>query len=206
MKHPPPPWRPYSAETAERLNLFAALLLRWNARINLIARSDLTELWTRHIEDSAQLAAMLGTEPTPVTDLGSGAGFPGLIIAIMTGWRVNLIESDQRKAAFLREAARQTEADVAVHAVRIEQARLAPALIVTARALAPLTRLLELAHPLLRQDGFCLFPKGATGEDELTAAARQWHMQVERIPSHTSPDATIFRLSEIRRAGPPDRA
>ena len=152
--------------------------------------------------DSAQLASLLPTEASRLIDLGSGAGFPGLVLAIMTGHSVQLVEADARKAAFLSEAARLTGTNATVHVARAESLRLQPADVVTARALAPLPRLLALAAPLLAPDGVCLFPKGRTVADELTAARRQWHMQVERFPSRTMPSATILRLCEIRPVRP----
>jgi 16S rRNA (guanine527-N7)-methyltransferase len=135
--------------------------------------------------------------------LGSGAGFPGLILALATRVPFDLIEADQRKAAFLREAARVTDAPVRVHATRIEAAGVAPAPLVTARAVAPLSKLLALAAPLLAPGGQCLFLKGASVQSELTHAATQWHMHVERIPSRTAPDASILRISDPSRVSPP---
>ncbi len=137
--------------------------------------------------------------PDRAIDLGSGAGFPGLVLAIATGVPFDLVEADQRKAAFLREAARQTGAPVRVHAVRIEAAAIAPAPLVTARALAPLPKLLALAAPLLAPGGTCLFLKGANVQAELTEAAAQWHMRVETIPSRTEPGACILRITDLSR-------
>jgi 16S rRNA (guanine(527)-N(7))-methyltransferase RsmG len=184
-----------------RLDRFAELLLRWNSRINLISRADEAELWPRHILDSAQLVNLLPRSPGTLVDLGSGAGFPGLVLAVMTRWDVHLVESDQRKAAFLREAARTAGARVVVHAIRAEKLTIAPAQVVAARALAPIASLLPLAAPLLGADGICLFPKGRSADAELTDAAARWHMRVERFPSHTESGATLLRISEIRRAG-----
>lgn len=184
-----------------RLNEFVALLQRWNARINLISRTDEAAIWPRHILDSAQLVPLMPPNAQEIIDLGSGAGFPGLIVAVLTGVRAHLVEVDQRKAAFLREAVRVTAADARVHSVRAELLRLPPVPVVTSRALAPLPRLLALAVPLLTADGVCLFPKGPGVEAELTAAAREWHMRVERIPSSTNPGSSLLRISEIRRAG-----
>jgi 16S rRNA (guanine(527)-N(7))-methyltransferase RsmG len=185
-----------------RLEHFAGLLLRWNARINLMSRADEPELWTRHILDCAQLGPLLPTAPGELIDLGSGAGFPGLILALTTAWRAHLVEADHRKAAFLREAIRETGANAVVYPMRAEAMPIGRVRVVTARALAPVAHLLELAHPLLTEDGICLLPKGRTADDELTAAARGWHMRIERFPSRTSPRATLLRISEIRRAGP----
>ena len=187
-----------SPDIRERLRSFADLLERWNSRINLVAPRDLPNLWTRHIADSLQLAPLIPRD-APVTDLGSGAGFPGLIIAICTGNPVTLIESDTRKASFLREAARQTGARATVVNSRIERAGIPAAPVITARALAPLPLLLDWAAPLLRPDGFCLFLKGRKAGDELTDAAAKWHMTIARTPSRTDPDGVILTLSHIRR-------
>jgi 16S rRNA (guanine527-N7)-methyltransferase len=124
-------------------------------------------------------------------------------LAIATGVRFDLIEADQRKAAFLREAARITGASVQVHATRIETTRILPASLITARAIAPLPKLLSLAAPLLASGGICLFMKGANVQAELTEAASQWHMQVEILPSQTAPEACILRISDLSRVVPP---
>jgi len=179
---------------------FIALLLRWNRRINLISQADEKFIRQRHIDDSIQLATLIPPDTERAIDLGSGAGFPGLILASMTGIPFDLIEADQRKAAFLMEAGRLLAAPVHVHAVRIEAARLVPASVITARAVAPLARLLALAAPLLAAGGTCLFPKGAGVESELTLAATQWHMRVDRVPSRTDPRAVILRITELQRA------
>jgi 16S rRNA (guanine527-N7)-methyltransferase len=191
-------------ETLERLQNFAALLLRWNRTVNLIARRDEPLLWDRHIGDCLQLAPLMQPRPERAIDLGSGAGFPGLVLAIATDVPFELIEVDQRKAAFLREAMRVTGAPVRVHASRIEEARLAAAPLITARALAPLTKLLGLAAPLLAPGGVCLFMKGLRAKGELTEAATEWHMQVNCIPSQTAPEAWIFRISDLARVARPD--
>jgi 16S rRNA (guanine527-N7)-methyltransferase len=192
-----------SRETLEALERFTSLLLRWNRTVNLVSKRDQPLLRKRHIADSLQLVPLMQPLPACAIDLGSGAGFPGLILALATRVPFDLIEADQRKAAFLHEAARVTGATVRVHATRIESAGLAPAPLVTARALAPLSKLLALAAPLLAPRGQCLFLKGADVQSELTHAATQWHMHVERIPSRTAPDACILRISNPNRVIPP---
>jgi 16S rRNA (guanine527-N7)-methyltransferase len=192
------------AATAARLDTFADLLLRWNSRINLVAERDAAAIRTRHIADSLQLVPLLPPGEGPVGDLGSGGGFPGLVLAIATGRPFHLVESDRRKAAFLTEAAARLGLDrVRVHPTRIEAVTLPPLAALTARALAPLADLLPHADRLLAPGGVAIFPKGRSAEDELTAARTHWHVQVERFASRTDPHATIFRLSEIRRDGPP---
>jgi 16S rRNA (guanine527-N7)-methyltransferase len=188
-----------SREAAGALAEYVELLLHWNARLNLIARRDEPRIWERHIADSLQLAALMEPHPDRAIDLGSGAGFPGLVVSLATGVPFDLIEADQRKAAFLREAARVTKAPVRIHPVRIEAATIAPAPLVTARALAPLPKLLGLAAPLLAPGGTCLFLKGANAPAELTHAATEWHMQVETLPSRTAPGSCILRITDLSR-------
>nr|WP_305123477.1 16S rRNA (guanine(527)-N(7))-methyltransferase RsmG [Roseomonas sp. GC11] len=181
---------------------FLALLLRWNARINLVASQDPVLLRQRHIADSLQLLPLLPEGEGVMADLGSGGGFPGLVLAIATTRPVHLVESDRRKAAFLQAAAAELGlAHVKVHAERIEAVRLPPIAVLTARALAPLEKMLPWAGRLLAPEGFALFPKGRTADEELRAAAPGWTMQVERFKSMTDPDASILKLSGIRRVG-----
>jgi 16S rRNA (guanine527-N7)-methyltransferase len=189
-----------SRETLAGLNRFVELLLRWNSTVNLIARADEPFVWDRHIADSLQLAPLMAPLPERAIDLGSGAGFPGLILALATGVSFDLIESDRRKAAFLREAARATGAPARIHPIRIEAADLPPAPLITARAVAALPRLLVLSAPLLAPGGMCLFMKGANADTELTHAAAQWQMHVDGIPSCTSPGARILRITGLSRA------
>ncbi|MEO8715101.1 MAG: 16S rRNA (guanine(527)-N(7))-methyltransferase RsmG [Acetobacteraceae bacterium] len=180
----------------EALERFAALLLRWNRTVNLIARGDESLLWGRHIADSLDLVPLIQDTADRGIDLGSGAGFPGLIIALATGIPFDLIEADHRKAAFLREAARITGAPVTIHCSRIEAITLQPAPLVTARALAPLPALLRLAAPKLAAGGVVLLPKGETSAAELTAARREWQMNAERIPGRR-PGTVVLKISEL---------
>lgn len=184
-----------------KLREFATLLLRWNATLNLIAARDAATLWDRHIADSLQLVPLMPEDTARAIDLGSGGGFPGLVLAIATGVPFDLIESDQRKASFLRTAILETGAPATVHCCRIEDAPVPPAPLITARALAPLPRLLPLAARLLTDDGTCLFLKGAKAEDELAAAATDWSMAVDRVPSHTGQDGVVLRITGLRPKG-----
>jgi len=190
-------------DTRWRLEVFAATLERWNAAINLVSRRDMAQLWPRHIEDSLQLADLADPMPARVIDLGSGGGFPGLVLAIATGAHVDLIEEDRRKCAFLREAARLTGAPVTVHAESIQRVAIPPAPVITARALAPVGTLLDLAERLLEPGGECWFLKGREAEAELEAASRAWDMTVARVPSRTDPDGVILRIRDIRRREAP---
>lgn len=189
-----------SREALERL---VALVRRWSPTLNLVSRGDLPLLWERHVADCLQLLPLLPPALERAIDLGSGAGFPGLVLAIAARLPVDLIEADQRKAAFLREAARITGASASIHPVRIEAVTLPPARLVTARALAPLPRLLPWVAANLAPDGIALLPKGAGAASELTAARREWQMEVQRIPSRTAPGAVILQISELRRVPRP---
>ena len=189
-----------SRETLERLQAFVDLLKTWNTRINLISPRDVPNVWARHVGDSLQLTQLIPEVTQTACDLGSGGGFPGLVLAIATGLTFTLIEADARKATFLREAARLTTAPITVVNRRIEATRLPPVDLITARALAPLTKLLELGFPLLRPGGTMLFLKGASAESEVADAQRGWIMHVERHISRTSESGVILRISEVQRA------
>ncbi len=193
-----------SRETLARLEAYAALLRKWNRRINLVSRRSLEDLWRRHILDSIQLYQFYETGATdetlaPWLDLGSGAGFPGLVLAIAGVRDVHLVESDGRKCAFLREAARITGAEVTVHNERIEVLSPQGAQTITARALAPLPRLLPLAYGHLIPGGQIILLKGQDVVVELTKATKCWNMSVRHIPSVTDESGSILQLTEISR-------
>lgn len=194
------PVQPDSA-TTKRLLSFVDLLGRWNTRLNLVAPGDVPVLWQRHIVDSLQLLPLLPAQLDRAIDLGSGGGFPGLVLAIASGIPFDLIESDQRKASFLRTVILETAAPARVHACRIEAAGVAPARLVTARALAPLRRLLPLADRLLAPGGVCLFLKGARTEEEIADATPDWGMTIERIQSTTNTEGMILRINGLARKG-----
>jgi 16S rRNA (guanine527-N7)-methyltransferase len=189
-----------SVELAEgveaRLRCYAELLGRWTRRISLISRGDEGQIWDRHVQDSLRLAGLIPPGTERGIDLGSGAGLPGLVLAVATGIPFDLVEADRRKAAFLLEAQRVTGAPVRVHAERIEQVALAPAPLVTARALAPLPVLLGLAAPLLAPGGMGLFPKGVRAGDELAAARQEWRFEAELAGPLHSP---VVMVRELRR-------
>ena len=187
-----------SRETLDRLHAYAALLDKWTAAINLVSAADRAHFWTRHIEDSLRLIPLIPPGVARGIDLGSGAGLPGLVLAIATGIPFELVESDRRKAIFLQEAARITAAPVQVHAARIETLALAPAALVTARALAPLNILLGYAAPLLAPGGTALLPKGANAAAEVAQARQDWDMQVEEHASPGQP-GVILAVTGVRR-------
>lgn len=202
MEHARDPSDAVSRETLEKLRTFVDLLLSWNRRINLVGPGSADEIWRRHVVDSLQLLPLLPPSAASLLDIGSGAGFPGLVLAAVSGLNTDLVEADKRKAAFLAHAAARLGLPrVRIHAERIESMRLPRTPVLTARALAPLPALVRHAHTLLAPGGVALFPKGRTGEEELTEASRDWMMRVERFPSLTDPASTVFRISEIRPAG-----
>jgi 16S rRNA (guanine527-N7)-methyltransferase len=193
-----------SRETIAKLETYAALLRKWQKAINLVSGATLDDLWRRHFLDSAQLLPLLAPVEAGdggITDLGSGAGFPGLVLAILSGRPAQLVESDQRKAAFLGEAARATGCAerVKIQAGRIEAQKTWTAGTVTARALAELGQLLDWAAPFVGADTVLLFPKGAKADEELTAAERVWKMITERRRSITDSTGLILRLSHLER-------
>ena len=193
-----------SRETLDRLRIFAALIERWTPRINLVAPSTVGDLWTRHIVDSAQLFALAPPEGTLWADLGSGGGLPGVVIAALAAelrpdLQVDLVESDQRKAVFLRTVARETGLSFRVHTARAESLDPLDADILSARALAPLESLLDLAKRHLRPGGVCLFPKGATWRDEVRTALARHQFRCEEVESSTSPQAVILKIGDIAR-------
>ena len=188
-----------SRETFLRLEAYVALLTKWQSAINLIGRDTLDDVWRRHIQDSAQLAGLVPDTAKTLTDLGSGAGFPGLVLAIMCDLDVTLIESAGKKASFLREAARLTNARATVLSQRIEAAPPVVSDVVTARALAPLDMLLGYAARFAGPDTLCLFPKGARAEAELTEAAKSWTMNVTRHPSVTDDQGVILEIRGLVR-------
>jgi 16S rRNA (guanine527-N7)-methyltransferase len=198
---------PVSRETVERLDRLVETLRRWQKNTNLIASSTFVEVWTRHVADSLQLLALLPDGATSLVDLGSGGGFPALPLACALAGRpgahVHLVESNGKKAAFLREAIRATGAPATVHAERIEEFVKnfsGPVGVVTARALAPLPQLLELAAPLLKQGVVGLFPNGQDVGVELTLASRYWTMQYDLVPSKTDPAGQIVIVRNLWRA------
>jgi len=188
-----------SRETLARLEIYAALLATWNKRMNLVAASTLKDLWRRHMLDSAQLHRYIPKESRVLVDFGSGAGFPGLVLAIMGVPDVHLVESNQRKCAFLREAARVTHTHVTIHCGRAESLTPWPADVVTARALSSLSLLLEYAEPFLTPKTVCLFPKGRGVKEELMETQKTWKIAFDVLYSMTDTQGTILRLEAISR-------
>lgn len=193
-----------SRETTARLAAHLALLAAWNERMNLVSAAGLEDPWRRHMLDSAQLARFLPPSADRVVDLGSGAGFPGLVLALVAegrGIAVDLIESNRRKAAFLEAAVRETGAPARVHCARIESRPVPPAPVATARACAPLDRLLGHARPLVAPGGLALFSKGRRVDAELATARRGWRLAFSRHPSASDPGGAILAIDSFERIG-----
>lgn len=192
-----------SRETAEKLAHFADLLRKWNPRINLVARSTIDDLWTRHIVDSLQVLEQAPKDVPHWVDLGSGGGFPGLVAAICAQdfgiAQVTLIESDQRKSAFLRTVLRETGSPGNVIAARIEAVEPQQATLLSARALADLTTLLGFVERHLSPGGVALFPKGKNWREEVQTARADWDFEYDAIPSKTDPQAVILKIEGLSR-------
>jgi 16S rRNA (guanine527-N7)-methyltransferase len=193
-----------SRETIDQLKIYASLLGQWQPRINLVANATLADVWHRHLADSAQIVRLAPSAKSWL-DLGSGAGFPGLVVAIMmkpVGTRVTLVESDKRKCAFLAEVARQTGVAVEIRPARIEQTATQGMLgqvdVVSARALAPLARLIPLSLPFFRDDTVGIFPKGRGAESEVAEALATWTFDVEMVPSLTDEEAQVVVIRRPR--------
>lgn len=200
-----------SRETLKLLDMYSETLAKWQRKINLVAPSTVAEVWQRHFADSAQLARLMPDRPGPHVDLGSGAGFPGLVLAILRaerfgggeGEKTTLIESDTRKAAFLREVARIINIPVDIDARRIElhsnKGSFDSVNVVTARALAPLDRLLAYSSSFFSSDTIGIFPKGRSVEDEIEEAMKRFDFEYRLVPSMTDPEG---RIVVVTRLGP----
>ena len=202
-----------SRETMARLDRFAQILKRWNSRLNLVSTESLGQVWDRHILDSAQvLEPVRFRRQLRWADLGSGAGFPGMVVAIVgpgliADLSVTLVESNVRKCAFLANVSRETSTPVRIVNARVEEVteeRIDQGDgefdVISARALAELPELLRLASGLLAHDGVCLFPKGRGCGREISVARKHWRFSLSRWPSLTDPDARILEIGDIFRA------
>jgi 16S rRNA (guanine527-N7)-methyltransferase len=193
-----------SRETLERLDIYADLLRKWNPSINLVAKSTLGQLWERHFFDSAQILEVSELREGRWVDLGTGGGFPGLIVAILAaneraGISVTCIESDLRKAVFLQTVIRELGIEATVLSDRIEDIPPLSADVVSARALAPLPQLLGYAERHLAENGKAIFLKGAKVAREMKEALETWSFELDTYPSKTDPEASILKIGDIRR-------
>lgn len=193
-----------SRETLKRLVLYETLLKKWNPVINLVSRSTVADIWMRHFLDSAQLFDLAPENTGHWADIGSGGGFPGLVVAAIAAEKspnmmVTLVESDRRKATFLQTAAREMDLQTQVLTERAENLPSLQADVISARALAPLVDLCELARHHLAPGGIALFPKGEKVENELKLALASWRFVVEKFPSKTEPNAVILKIGGLSR-------
>lgn len=193
-----------SRETLARLITYARVLLQWQEKLNLIGASTVADLWRRHMWDSAQILDLVpgwrtATPPLTWLDLGSGAGFPAMVIALMGGGHVHLVEKSPRKCQFLRAVAAETAAPVTIHEGRAEMVSLAHVDIITARAFAPLPKLLALAQPFFGAHTVAYVHKGQHLDEELTEATKCWNMITSSVPSLTDPRGRILRVEGLRR-------
>ena len=198
-----PDWLNVSRETHSKLQTFLALVVKWNRTINLVSNNSLLDGWTRHILDSAQLWGAAHIQVGLWLDMGSGGGFPGLVMAIIADeqapdMRIALIEADRRKSVFLSEAARQLSLTVTVHPDRVERISGLAASVVSARALAPLDELLGRAKRHLATGGVAVFPKGQNFEAELSEARKRWRFDCDCLQSRTDPKAVMLRIENIQ--------
>ena len=192
-----------SRETFERLEAYVALIEKWNPKINLVSKSSLPEIWDRHIWDSAQIFD-IAVEGSVWADFGSGGGFPGIVLAIFAkelrpDMQFYLVESDQRKCAFLRNAVREIGLNVKVHAERIEELDPIGASVISARALTDLNGLLEFVERHSAKNGVAILPKGETWEKEILQAQENWSFEYEEITSKTNNDAAILKIKDFAR-------
>ena len=191
-----------SRETQAALEIYAELLRKWSPRINLVAPNTLSDLYVRHFADSLQLLKLRPKNARVWADLGSGGGFPGLVVAIaardvQSGLEMHLVESDQRKATFLRTVSRETQTPVVVHATRVEDLVPLGADVVSARALAPLPGLLSMVRRHLAPKGVALLPKGKSYESETLSARELWRFSLDTFPSETDPGAAILKIGDL---------
>ncbi|XDA98221.1 16S rRNA (guanine(527)-N(7))-methyltransferase RsmG [Sulfitobacter sp. LCG007] len=192
-----------SRETQDRLEAYVDLIRKWNSRINLVSRSSLDDLWDRHIIDSAQIFE-LSHRADRWADLGSGGGLPGLVLAIMAleqdpARETILVDSDQRKCAFLRTVARELKLNATVLSERVETMDPLEANVLSARALAPLTQLMAFAERHLEPGGHAFFPKGRNWGAEVDDARREWRFDLQAHPSATDSGAAILEIRDLQR-------
>ena len=191
-----------SRETFEKLKAFAELVRKWNPKINLVSKDSSNDLWSRHILDSVQIFELV-PGPGKWVDLGSGGGFPGIVISILNqeerNFDVVMVESDQRKSAFLRTAIRELDLAAKVKTERIEELECLEADVLSARALADLTKLLGFAELHLKRGGIALFPKGQSWQREDLEARQDWNYDLETVTSKTNSDAAILKIKDIAR-------
>ena len=191
----------FSESILSSLDIYIELIKKWQKNINLVSKNSVNDLWNRHVLDSAQLYSLL---PAPkkglyIYDLGSGAGFPGMVLAIMGRKDIILCESNKRKCEFLKEVSRITNTNISIVNIRAQKLDGRSALAITSRALASLDALLEISMPILREKGVCVFPKGRTWKEELMVAEKKFIINYNTVQSITSSDSKIIIITKVRK-------
>ena len=193
--------RTFSREEKEKLEIYSSLLKSWQKKFNLVSNSSLVDIWERHFQDSAQLYSLLPKEKkgAVVYDIGSGAGFPGMVLAIMGRKDMVLCESSTKKCKFLEEIKIQTQTKVIIDNIRAEILPSQTASAVIARAVTSLRGLLDLTAPLIKEKGLCIFPKGANWKKELILAESFFNIEYDLVKSRTSKESNIFVIHSIEK-------
>jgi 16S rRNA (guanine527-N7)-methyltransferase len=186
-----------SRETLDRFSVYGELLIKWQSAINLVSSGTIDDMWRRHFLDSAQIFSLLPPETKNILDIGSGAGFPGLVLALMGAKNVTLVESDTRKCMFLKEVLRETNSIANIENRRIEGFTESNFDVVTARALAPLDKLLVYVQPYFRLGTVGFFPKGRQFGSELASAKKHWQLKYSLVPSVTDAAGVIIVVEEL---------
>ncbi len=189
-----------SRETMEKFICYSQMLIKWQKAINLVSNSSLNDLWRRHFYDSAQLMDYINRKDTPlkILDLGSGAGFPGLVLSILGAGQVHLVEGVGKKCSFMKQIIQNTAIDAIVHNDRIEDMDFFPVDLITSRACADLEKLIDLTSNFRTAQTECLFLKGEKAEQEIKRATKRWNFKVEKFTSKSEESGLVLRLSQIR--------
>jgi 16S rRNA (guanine527-N7)-methyltransferase len=187
-------------ETMDQFICYSELLIKWQKSINLVSKSTLSNMWRRHFFDSAQLFEYIDVKEKPLTilDLGSGAGFPGLVLSIFGAGQVHLVEGVGKKCAFMKQVIQKTGIDAIVHNERIEQMDAFPVDLLTSRACAELEKLLDLTSPFMKADTECLFLKGVKSEQEIERATKKWAFELKKYTSKSEESGMILKLSHLK--------
>lgn len=195
-----------SRETLEKLQIYADLLVKWQKSINLVSNSTLEDMWRRHFLDSVQLYPLFepinsskSLRDRKILDIGSGAGFPGLVLSILGLGQCHMVESNAKKCAFMNQVIRAVECDAVVHGERVEEMSPFPVNYITSRACASLDKLFDLGQNFLGEDTRCIFLKGQLADEEIRAAKVNWSFGVEKFTSQTDPSGMVLRISQVRR-------
>lgn len=188
-----------SRETLHKLEIYVALLLKWQSKINLISNTTISDVWNRHVLDAIQLLNFYDHKSTTLLDIGTGAGIPGLLLAIAGNKKTFLVESDTRKCVFLKEAARVTNCDVEIHNSRIENLKFQDIDVITSRACANIHQLLTYASNFLSNNTVCLFPKGENYTKEVEEAQKTWHFSYDVFPSLSDSSGNIIKIYNITK-------